>query len=56
MKMYSVFNQGGDEIRVSADMLEYYASIGWNQVEATKAAKAAPKAEVEAEVVSEEFE
>lgn len=56
MKMYSVFNRDGDEIRISADMLEYYTSIGWNQVAATKAAEAAPKAEVEAEVVSEEFE
>lgn len=49
MKMYSVFNRDGDEIRISADMLEYYASIGWNQVVAK-----APKKKVSEEV--EEFE
>lgn len=48
-KMVSVFNRNGDEIRVSPDMVEYYSSIGWNQVVAK-----APKKKVSEEV--EEFE
>ena len=29
MKMVSVYNEQGDEIRVPDDMLEYYDAIGW---------------------------
>lgn len=32
MKMVSVYNKQGDEIRVPDDMLEYYASIGWGEM------------------------
>lgn len=52
MKMVSVFNSAGDEIRVTPDMLDYYTSIGWNQVGTAKAVDA----EVVEEVISEEFE
>lgn len=30
MKMISVFNSIGDEIRITPDMVEFYASIGWH--------------------------
>ena len=30
MKMVSVFNDKGDEIRVPSDMLEYYQARGWS--------------------------
>lgn len=33
MKMISVFNANGDEIRVPSDMVEYYATIGWGTVQ-----------------------
>ncbi len=33
MKMISVFNANGDEIRVPSDMVEYYATIGWVPVQ-----------------------
>lgn len=48
MKMVSVFNSVGDEIRVSPDMVEYYSSIGWNQVVA-KAEEVLPEVESEVE-------
>lgn len=48
MKMISVFNRNGDEIRIASDMVEYYASIGWNQV-VLKAKKKTPDIEVEVE-------
>jgi hypothetical protein len=48
MKMVSVFNRDGDEIRVSPDMVEHYASIGWNQV-VVKAKKKTPEIEIEFE-------
>ena len=48
MKMFSVFNDKGNEIRVSKDMLEFYSSIGWNQTVA-KAKKKAPEVVIDVE-------
>ena len=47
MKVVSVFNANGDEIRVSPDMVEYYASIGWNQVVKKVAREKSQETEVE---------
>lgn len=53
MKMVSVFNDKGDEIRITKDMAEFYSTIGWNEA-VVKSKKKAP--EVAPEVVSEESE
>ncbi len=48
MKMISVFNSVGDEIRIGPDMLEFYASIGWKPV-VEKAKKKPPVKSEESE-------
>lgn len=45
MKVISVFNSVGDEIRIGPDMLEFYASIGWHPATKKQGKKLAVKSE-----------
>jgi hypothetical protein len=47
MKMISVFNHLGDEIRIQPDMLEFYARIGWEPATTKTKAKAKSEPKVE---------